>query len=175
MPNITCWYYQAVYRAQLLQLLHEEQGHQRIEHTLALPRGRFLWSTMYQDVTNWVKLCKRYKKAKGPYNDPNVKQGSLITNHPLDLLCLDFTKMDHRKDGKKNILVITDAFSNFTVAVVTPNQQAETVAKTLVDKWYYTYGISSRIHSDQDKSFDNKIIHHLCTVCGVKAIESNSI
>ena len=114
------------------------------------------------------KTSKRCKQAKGPYNDPNVKQGSLIANHPLEILCLDFTTMDHSKDGKENVLVMTDVFSNFTVAVVTPNQQAKTVTKALVDRWFYTYGIPSRIHSDQGKSFGNKIIHHLCTMYRVK-------
>ena len=67
---------------------------------------------MCQDATNWDKSCKGCKKAKGPHNDPNVKQWSLIANCLLDLLCLDFTKMDHSKDGKKNILIMMDAFSN---------------------------------------------------------------
>ena len=108
-----------VYRAQVLQLLHDEQGYQRMEHKMALVRERFFWSTMCQDVNNWVKTCKRCKQAKGPYDDPNVKQGSLIANHPLEMLCLDFTMMDCSKDGKENVLVMMDVFPNFTVAVVT--------------------------------------------------------
>ena len=36
-----------------------------------------------------------------------------------------------------------------------PNQQQKMVSKGLGDKWFYTYGIASRIHSDQGKSFDN--------------------
>ena len=67
-------------------------------------------------------------------------------------------KVDLSKDRKKNVLVMTETFSKFSMAVVMPNQQAKTVAKTLVDKWFYTYGISFRIHSDQSKSFFNKII-----------------
>ena len=74
---------------------------------------------MHQDITNLVKTFERYKKAKGPYNDPNVKQGPLIAYNTVDLLGLDFTKMDPRRDAKENILMIMDAFSNFTVAVVT--------------------------------------------------------
>ena len=50
-----------VYRAQVLQLLHDEQGHQRTEHTMALVRERFFWSMMCQDFNNWVKTCKRCK------------------------------------------------------------------------------------------------------------------
>ena len=90
-----------------------------------------------------MELCK---KAKGPHNDSNMKHGSLIANCPLEILCLDFTTMDHSRDGKENVLVMTDAFSNFTVAVVTPNQQVKRVAKALVDKWFYTYGTPFRIH-----------------------------
>ena len=67
-------------------------------------------------------------------------------------------KVDLSKDGKENVLVMTDTFSNFSVAVVMPNQQVETVAKPLLNNWFYTYGIQSRIHSDQSKSFDNKIV-----------------
>ena len=72
------------------------------------------------------------------------------------------------KDGKENVLVMTDAFLKFNVAVVMPNQQVKTVAKALVDTWFYVYGIPTRIHSDQGKSFDNKIIDQLCKIYGVK-------
>ena len=47
----------------------------------------------------------------------------------MDLLCIDFVKVHPSKDGKENVLVMTDAFPKFSVAVVMPNQQAKTVAK----------------------------------------------
>ena len=61
------------------------------------------------------------------------------------------------KDGKENVLVMTDAFSKFSVAVVMPNQKAKTVAKALVDKWFYIYGIPTRIHSDQEIVLTTKL------------------
>ena len=63
---------------------------------------------------------------------------------------------------------MTDAFTKFSVAVTTNNQQALTVAKALVKRWFHVYGIPSRIHSDQGKSFDNKIIDALCKMYGVE-------
>ena len=42
------------------------------------------------------------------------------------------------------------------------------ISQTLVDKWFYTYGILSRIHSDLGKSFNNKIIEQLCKIYGVE-------
>ena len=37
-----------------------------------------------------------------------------------------------------------------------------------MDKWFYTYGIPSQIHSDHGKSFDNKFMEQLYKIYGVK-------
>ena len=92
----------------------------------------------------------------------------------MNLLCIDFMKVALSKDGKENVLVMMDALSKFSVAVVMPNQQVNTVAKTLVDRWFCTYGISSRIHIDQDESFYNKIIKQLCKIYGIKQSTTTS-
>ena len=84
-----------------------------------------------------------------------------MQGHLIFIVCIDFTKVDPSKDGKENILVLTDAFTKFSQAFVTPNQKAITVAKILVDKWFYTYGIPACIHSDKGCSFDNEIMSHL--------------
>ena len=65
----------------------------------------------------------------------------------MGLLCIYFMKVDPSK-ADKNIPVIADTFSKFSVAVITLNQQSKTIAKMMVDKWFYTCGIPSRIHSD---------------------------
>ena len=156
------------FRVQAMELLHDQQGHQAVEHTLQLVCETFYWNTLLHDITRRVKNCKQCQTAKGPYVDPDPAQGSIVANNPMDLLCIDFMKVNPSKDGKENVLVMTDAFSKFSVAVVMPNQQVKTVAKALVDKWFYVYGIPIRIHSDQGKSFDNKIIEQLCKIYGVK-------
>ena len=59
------------YQAQVLKLLHDGQGHQGLERTLALCRERFYWNTMFQDVTNYVKTCPWCQTAKGLYRSKN--------------------------------------------------------------------------------------------------------
>ena len=104
------------YQAQVLKLLHDGQGHQGLERTLALCQERFYWNTMFQDVTNYVKTCPQCQTAKGDYIDPKTKLGTIIANNPMDLLCIDFTKVDPSKSSKENILVLTDAFTKFSQA-----------------------------------------------------------
>ena len=103
------------FRAQAMELLHDQQGHQAVECMLQLVHERFYWSTLLQDITRWVKNCqtKQCQTAKGPYVDPDPAQGSIVANNPMDLLCIDFMKVDPSKDGKENVLVMTDAFSKF--------------------------------------------------------------
>ena len=63
-----------------------------------------------------------------------------------------------QRGGKENILVLTNAFSKYSQAFVTPNQKSLTMVKVLVDKWFSIFGIPARIHSNQGRSFDNEII-----------------
>ena len=65
---------------------------------------------------------------------------------------------------------MTNALSKYNVAVITSNQQVKTVAKALVDKLFYSYGIPSKIHGEQEKCSDNKIIDQLCKINGVKQL-----
>ena len=150
------------YQVRVLQMLCDGQGHQGIERTIALCMERFYWNTMYRDVVQYVKDCPQCQVAKGPYVGPKTQPGSIVANGPLDLLCMDFTTMDASRDGKENVLVLTNAFSKFRQAFVTPNQKALTVARIIVDKWFYVYGIPARIHSDKGQSFKNSgaFVHH---------------
>ena len=67
----------------------------------------------------------------------------MVANSPIDLLGIAFMKLDPSKDGKGNVLVMTDAFLKFSVAVVMPNQKAKIVAKVLEDRLFYTHGMPS--------------------------------
>ena len=113
----------------VLGSVHDNMGHQGVERTLELLRERVYWPTMAADATKWVSQCTRCQVAQGSYNEPKPKIGHLQSNNPMDLLCLDFTKIDPSRTGKENVLVMTDAFSKFSITVTTPNQRALTVAK----------------------------------------------
>ena len=65
------------YQTQVLCLLHDAQGHQGLEHSLAICQERFYRNTMFQDITNYVKMsilpnCRgwlcRTKNKTGYYN-----------------------------------------------------------------------------------------------------------
>ena len=146
------------YHRKILTALHNNMGHQGIDCTIDLLRERVYWPSIVKDVQNWITGCHRCQVARGDYTQPKPKIGDLEANNPLDLICLDFTKIDPSKSGKENVLVITDAFTKFNLAICTPNQTTKMVAKVLVEKWFHVYGILSCIHSDQGCCFDSNMV-----------------
>ena len=91
------------YHETVLRMLHDDYSHQGLDWTLALVRERFYWSTMNHDATECVTNCHQCHVAKGHYTGPHTQQGLLVANNPLDLLCIDFLKVDPSRDGKENI------------------------------------------------------------------------
>ena len=156
------------YHKAVLHMLHDDYGHQGLEWTLALVKERFYWSTMNHNATEYVTNCHQCHVAKGHYTGLHTQQGSLVANNPLDLLCIDFLKVDPSRDGKENILVLTDAFTKFSQAFITNSQKTLTIAKILDEKWFYVYGILAPIYSDKGQSFENAIISKLYSMLNIK-------
>ena len=156
------------YHEAKLHMLHDHYGHQGLDQTLALVRERFYWSMMNHDVTEYVTNCHQCHVTKDHYTGLQTQQESLVANNPLDLLCIDFLKVDPSRDGKENILVLTDAFTKFSQAFVTNSHKALTATKIIVNKWLNVYGIPACIHSNKGQSFENAIISKLYSMYSIK-------
>ena len=152
----------------ILKSLHDDNSHQGQQRMLSLLQDKVYWPSMYRDTDHWLYQCERCLISKGNYTEPKTRRGNLTAQQSLKLLCIDFMKADIAKGGKENILVLTDAFSKYSQAIITNNQKALMVAKILVEKWFCVFRIPARIHSDQGRSFDNEIIGHLCKMYGIK-------
>ena len=157
-----------ILKERVIRSLHNDMGHQGLERTILLARSRCYWPGMYTDVEKWIKSCERCVLSKMPQPRIRTPLGHLITDQPLSVLAIDFTFLERSSDGKENVLVMTDVFTKFSLAVPTKDQKASTVAKVLVKEWFQKYGTPERIHSDQGRNFESAIIQQLCQIYGVK-------
>jgi hypothetical protein len=155
-----------MYRKMAFQLLHSKNGHFGCERTVELFRERFYWPKMQNHVEKWVKSCEQCVKRKATCDRAPLQH--ISSSYPMELICIDFLKVERSVGGFEHILVITDHFSRYAIAVPTKNESAKVTAKVLIDNVINHYGIPAKIHSDQGKSFECTLIKEMCELLNIK-------
>ena len=157
----------AEFHNQALEGLHDDVGHPGRDRTLDLVRSRFYWPFMATHVEKYVAHCRTCIRRKAP-DPPRAPMKSFIAKEPMELLAVDFLSLERGKGGFENILVVTDSFTKFSWAFPTRDQKATTVAKLLWEKVFINYGMPQRLHSDQGRDFEGKVIKSLCQFAGIR-------
>ncbi|XP_023181681.1 uncharacterized protein LOC111606158 [Xiphophorus maculatus] len=154
-------------RESVLHSLHNDMGHPGMDRTLGLVRARFYWPRMAMDVEQKIKTCGRCVRRKS-LPERAAPLVNIRTSRPLELICMDFLSIEPDTSNTKDILVLTDHFTKFAMAIPTPNQKARTVAKCLLDNFIIYFGIPERLHTDQGSDFESKLIKELCAMIGIQ-------
>jgi len=150
-------------KSKVLSSVHDDLGHQAVEKTTVLTRSRCYWPGMASEIADYCRKCERCTLAKaGKKLHPTMS--SLTASQPMEILAIDFTVLERSSSGVENVLVLTDVFTKFTQAILTRDQKATTVARVLVKEWMVRFGVPRRIHSDQGRNFESKVIQELCKI-----------
>lgn len=155
------------HRTTVLVSLHDEYGHLEADRTLRLVRDRFYWPNMRKEVENYCHSCLTCIQRK-TLPQRAATMGHLQSQEPLELVCIDFLCLEPNIGGRGNVLVVTDHFTRYAQAYPTKDQKASTVAKVLMEKFFIHYGLPVRIHSDQGRDFESKLIRRMCALLGIK-------
>ena len=89
------------FQNKVLKSIHDDSGHQGLERTLELIQSQVFWPNMFKDVDAYLLNCEHCQVLKGNYVGPKTQLGSLLAKQPLELLCIDFTKADPSKGGRR--------------------------------------------------------------------------
>ena len=68
----------------------------------------------------------------------------------------------------KNVLVMTDHFTKYALAVVTKDQTAKTVAKVFYECFIVVFGSPAKLLSDRGANFTSALVKELCSAFGIQ-------
>ena len=136
----------------LSRAFHDEAGHLGQERTLHFIQDRCFWPQMSKSSQKHISNCLRCKLRKGPTNQ-KAPLINISSSEPMELLCVDFLGLEPSKGGIENVIVITDHFTCYSLAVPTRNQSARTIARVFHDLFICHYGFPRRLYSNKGRNF----------------------
>ena len=119
---------------------------------------------MERTVEDHIKGCERCTRAKAAGERSPLEP--IYVTYPLELVHIDYLKLDPCKGNIEDVLVITDHFTRYAQAYWCKNQNAQTVARKLWENFVLHYGFPTTILSDQGKQFDGRVIAGWCRMAG---------
>ena len=150
---------------------HDDMGHLGMDRTLGLVQDRFFWPGMCESIHTYIQACDRYTQFKQA--PEKAEMHPIETSYPMELVHMDFLTIGKpNTDIMINILIITDHFTKYAQAYVTPNQTAPMVARTLWENFLVHYGWPIKILTYQGKCFESAIVKELCSIAQVQKIRT---
>lgn len=152
----------------VLTQLHQHHGHQGVERTTELIHQWCYWPGMSAEVAQWCREWERCQLAKDTRPLARGFMGHDLASKPNEILAIDFTMLEPSCSGHENVLVLTDVFNKYTLAVPTRDQWAESIVQALVAECFFRLGVPGRIHSDEGQNFESALMKQLCGFYGIE-------
>ena len=158
-------------RRMALNGVHRDASHQSQQWTLALAQERFWWPMMVEDCLAIVRGCPHCQVFEGEV--PRAPLCPIRAYAPLELVHLDYTSIKstmelNKPPVVKNVLVMTDHFMRYALAVVTKDQTAKTVAKVFYKHFIVIFGAPAKLLSDRGAKFTYALVEELCSAFGIQ-------
>jgi hypothetical protein len=118
-------------------------------------------------LKEFIEACPICQKVRGLKEKVKAKH-SFIVSRPFLEISIDFIIFSRPdRNGNKYLIVAIDNFMKLVELKATPNRDAETVAKFLLEI-QSRYGPSARLRSDKDGAFTGLLIRRLNDVRGTE-------
>ena len=155
----------------VLNGVHRDASHQGQQWTLALTQERFWWPMMTEDCQAIVRGCLHCQAFEGEV--PRAPLCPIQAYAPVELMHLSYTSMEstmelNKPPMVKNVLVMTDHFMRYALAVVARDQTAKMVLKVFYEHFIAFFRALAKLLSDWGVNFTSTLVEELCFAFGIQ-------
>ena len=158
-------------RQPMLEEVHGSatSGHFGTKRSLQRLRRCCYWVGMRRDVQEWCRVCEACVAKKGPPRAPQAPLQLVTVGVPMERVAVDIAgPFPVSASGNRYVVVLIDYFSKWPEVFPLPNQEAETVARALVDGIFCRFGVPDELHSDQGRNFESNLFRECCQLLGIR-------
>ena len=155
----------AILREQALEFCHDNvlAGHMGMAKTKDRVKRGCYWFKVNEDCENYVRTCAICNQNKKPKQKNKAAMKLYHAGIPMEKIHIDILgPLKTSQNGNKYILVMIDQFTKWVELEPLPNQTAEIIAKSLVDRFISRFGTPRIIISDQGANFTSQLFLSVC-------------
>ena len=134
-PGLTKYKDQVVWPESLRHLIyqwfHVEMGHVGANRVSQLCRSHVFWPGMNSDIDSFINERCQCIAQKKPVRRKEAELQSINTSAPLELITIDYLKLEKAVGGYQYILLVVDHFTRFVQGYATKNKSGTTAAKKI--------------------------------------------
>ena len=142
-------------------------GHGGEDRTKERIFSSYYFPGVHNYVAQYIKRCPVCQAVKGKPPPPSPLKSLPLCDGPNERVHIDlFGPLKTSHEGKKYVMVMTDAWSKIVELAALPNKQADTVAKCFFERWICRYSVPLVVVSDNGKEFANELFTELSGLLG---------
>ncbi|XP_025930039.1 gypsy retrotransposon integrase-like protein 1 isoform X3 [Apteryx rowi] len=158
-------------KKKVLEKCHENTAgtHHGISRTLTLVESNYYWTSVTNDVKQWVYACQHCQVAKNT-TIAAPKSHPVNAEDPWAAVTIDLIgPFNTTNRSHMYIIIMTDLFTKWTVILPLCDTSAAEIAKAIINV-FFLYGPPQKMPIDQGKEFVHQINKELFALFGMKQI-----
>lgn len=165
-------------QAELLRQYHDGVcgAHLGESKTYERIADKMYWPSMYRDIKEYVHSCPKCGARKTSFRHKQIPIGS-IHRPTASFECLGMDvlgPLPTTRKKNKYILVVTDYYTRWPIAMAMKNQRANTIATLLVEQVFCQHGFPATLLSDRGSNFLSELMAAVLHVFHVKKLNTTA-
>lgn len=150
-------------------------GHLGLDKTYARLKNKYYWRNMYADVKSYVNSCHLCALKKNPIHHELPLKSIPYPTQPFECLGIDVLgPLPRTNAGNQYVLVITDHFTKWPIALPMKNQRAHTIATLLVERVFCEHGYASVLLSDRGTNFLSELMESVLQLFKIRHLRTTA-